>query len=161
MLTCSLATQKYLKSMFFSFLPSIFQSGRCFFICWRYVANFGILWHRKAPSGNKQARPVCKFRANKKLIIVSPNKTNPKKAMQFHRYGIFLDCFNMLQIFNLIPCPVVFSLGPLKSLPAHDVSLPCFCWSTSLGYHQAQASPFALASSTFWQQKIVPRKINK
>ena len=90
MLTCSLATQKYLKSMFISFLPSIFQSGRCFFICWRYVANFGILWHGKAPSGNKQARPVCKFRANKKLIIVSPNKTNPKKAMQFHRYGIFL-----------------------------------------------------------------------
>lgn len=72
----------------FSFLPSIFQSARVFFIRWRYVANFGILL---APESTfwKQTARSANFGRNA-LIIVSPNKTNPKKAMQFHRYGIFL-----------------------------------------------------------------------
>ena len=161
MLTCSLATQKYLKSMFFSFLPSIFQSGRCFFICWRYVANFGILWHRKAPSGNKQARPVCKFRANKKLIIVSPNKTNPKKAMQFHRYGIFwwlLQYVADLQSDSMSCC---FLSWTIEIVASSRRIAAVFLLVNLLGLPPSPGITLCLGVVDVLATRIVPRKINK
>lgn len=145
------------KHVFFFIPPLNIPIGPCFFhslaICRKFWHPFGTGKHLLETNSS-----VCKFWA-KCTDHSFPKQNKSKKGDAISQIWDFFDCFNMLQIFNLIPCPVVFSLGPLKSLPAHDVSLPCFCWSTSLGYHQAQASPFALASSTFWQQKSCPVKL--